>query len=343
MSFLDISEFIVDHDLRIDLASELEWIRENSSIQPPWPAHDELEALVSIAQPLSVYAATICRHIFDGLLRTPQDLLKDMIKSGGNRSASSPSAIYRAVLDRLATGHQGSSRKIVLQKFRLVVGTVVTLIDPLPKASIAQLIDMPMADVDEILDYLDAMLKVPGDTASPIQFHLSFRDFLFDKVECDADFWIDDKTTHARIATRCIEIMSTEMGLREDICELKHPGKRRSELASETIFTYIPTELRYACRYWANHLQGGRWNISDEGDVHSFLQQHFLHPPEAPGLLGKISEAIPMVVTLQSLLSVRLDHHVIRLYYLTISRPAKAYSVQLSLKMLGASYWLIER
>jgi hypothetical protein len=211
--------------------------------------------------------------------------------------------------------------------------------DPLPKASIAKLLNMSTSDLDGVLDYLHSVLKVPSGAISPIQlFHLSFHDFLVDQDQCDADFWIDEKGTHERTATRCIEVMSANGELRENIWGLEYPGKLRSEVSSDTIDIHLSAELRYACRYWVEHLRRSGRSIRDNDDVHCFLQKHTLHLLEALGMLGKISESIHMIATLQSLLSVRLFDHVMRFHFLTIFRPTKAHSVPLFSMTLNASY-----
>lgn len=106
---------------------------------------------------------------------------------------------------------------------------IAALLDPLPKPSIAKLIDISISRVDRTLDYLHSVLRVPSDVRLPVQlFYLSFHEFLVDQKQCDADPWIDEKTTHARTATKCIEVMSAATGLRENICGLEYPGKLRS-------------------------------------------------------------------------------------------------------------------
>jgi hypothetical protein len=324
----DIPEHIVDNDLRVVLAFELEQIREERSVPPPWPIQDNIEALVQITRPLFIHAATVCRYVADRFLGDPQDLLEDILNSKGNSSTSDLSTTYHPVLHQLVAKRQKSSREKVLQRFRLIVGTIVTLLDPLPKASIAELLKVSTSDLDGILDYLHSVLKIPSDATSPIHlFHLSFHDFLFDKEQCDVDFWIDEKATHARTATKCIEVMSTERGLRENMCGLEYPGKLRSEVNRSTINTSLPAGLRYACRYWVVHLQRSGRSIYDNDEVHSFLQRHFLHLVETLGILGKVSESISMIATLRLLLSVRLDYHITHLPLLTISSPAEAPSV----------------
>ncbi|KAH8588534.1 vegetative incompatibility protein HET-E-1 [Bisporella sp. PMI_857] len=278
----DIPEHTVDHDLRVVFLSELEHVRDEYSIQPPWPAQDDLETLVSITRPLFIHAATICRFVSDTFLGDPRDLLEKVLRSGGNSSTSDLSATYYPVLYQFVAKRQKWNREIVLQRFRLVVGTIVTLMDPLPKTSIAKLLNMSTSDLDCVLDYLHSVMRVPSDAVSPIQlFHLSFHDFLVDEKQCDPDFWIDEKGTHERTATRCIELMSATGELRENIWGLEYPGKLRSEVSSDTIDTHLSAELRYACRYWVEHLRRSGRSICDNDDVHCFLQKHSLHLLEA--------------------------------------------------------------
>jgi hypothetical protein len=215
------------------------------------------------------------------------------------------------VLLQLVAGLEKEERDRVIGRFRLIVGTIVTLLDPLPKASLAKLLKRSTSNLDGILNYLHSVLKIPSDAMSPIQlFHLSFHDFLVDQEQCGTDFWIDERAVHARIAASCIQIMSVDGGLRENICGLEYFGKLRRDVSTNTINKYLPAELRYACCYWVEHLKRGRGKVCDNDEVHIFLGKYILHLLEALGLLGKISDSIHMIATLQSLLSVRLHNQV---------------------------------
>ena len=335
----DIPERIVDHDLRAVLASELDMLREEHSLHPPWPTRDELDALVTITRPLFIHAATVCRYISDELLGNPRDLLKNILKFRGNSSTSDLSATYHPVLHQLVANRQNYSREMILRRFRLIVGTIIALFNPLPKPALVALLDMSTSHVEGVLNRLHSVLRVPSTEALPIQlFHLSFHDFLVDCDQCDTDFWIDEEAAHSRIAMRCIQIMSAKEGLREDICGLEHPGKLRSEVSSRTVDTCLPAVLQYACRHWVDHLQRSGRTIRDNEETDNFLRKHFLHFLEALGLLGRISESILMIATLQSLLSVGQNYHVIQFHYLTTSRTTGAHSVPYFSKMLSAFY-----
>lgn len=187
------------------------------------------------------------------------------------------SATYLPVLSQLVAKRNKLTRRTVIWRFQFIVGTIITLLDPLPKASIAKLLNMLASDLDGVLDFLHSVLKIPSNGNSPIQlFHLPFHDFLVDQEQCDTEFWIDEKAAHERTATKCIQIMSAEGGLRENICGLEYPGKLRSEVSSSTVNIHLPAELRYACRYWVEHLRRSGRRVRDNDEVHTFLKRRFL-------------------------------------------------------------------
>jgi hypothetical protein len=232
----EVPEHIIDHDLRIVLASGLEYIRVQHSMPIGWPGQDKIESLVRITRPLFIHAATVCRYVSDTFLGSPEELLESILQLQGNSSFSDLGATYHPVLHQLTARYSKSHHATVLQRFRLVVGTIVTLFNPLPKPAIAVLLSLSISQVSGVLDYLHSVLRVPNDETSPVQlFHLSFRDFLVDQKYCGKDFWIDGKAAHARTAESCIGIMSAESGLRENICALDYPGKPRREINSRTI------------------------------------------------------------------------------------------------------------
>jgi hypothetical protein len=335
----DIPEPVVDHDLRIVLTSELEYIRQEHSIPSPWPTKDNIDALVQIARPLFIHAATVCRFISHRFLGTPQELLQNVLESAGNTPTSDLSETYKPVLRQLVIKCPKLHQGIVLQKFRLIIGTIIILFDPLPKLAIAVLLNLLTPQLDGILDYLHSVLKVPSKEELPIQlFHLSFHDFLVNRNQCDPDFWIDEEAAHGIIATRCIEVMSAKGGLRENICGLEYPGKLRSEISINSVNTCVPAELRYACHHWVDHLRRSGRHIHDSDEIDNFLRKHFLHLLEVLGILGRSSESISMIAILQSLLEVRLAYYVTSLHFLTISRANIAHNVVSFSKMLSASY-----
>src|SRR6266536_2424550 len=155
------------------------------------------------------------------------------------------------------------------------------------------------------LKTLHSVLAVPSRADVPIRtFHLSFRDFLVNPSKEDTnEFWIDERATHERLATRCIQLLSTKT-LRKDVCGLKKPGVLLSQIDQQTIDTCLPPEVQYACLYWVHHWGQSSTRITDSHQAYLFLKRHFLHWLEALSLLGKISESVAIISSLQALITV---------------------------------------
>src|SRR5436305_5481588 len=69
--------------------------------------------------------------------------------------------------------------------FRLVVGAIVILLNPLSAVSITKLLNEDGMIIQMRLRHLHSVLEVPDSQSDPIRLlHLSFRDFLLDKERC---------------------------------------------------------------------------------------------------------------------------------------------------------------
>jgi hypothetical protein len=99
-------------------------------------------------------------------------------------------------------------------------------------------------------------------------------------------------------------LLSTENRLKKDLCGLRLPGIRRSEIDQKIIDTNLPPDVQYACRYWVYHWKESKCLIRDGDPVDQFLKCYLLHWLEVLGLLGWIPESISMVDDLLGLLDV---------------------------------------
>ncbi|CAI6090968.1 unnamed protein product [Clonostachys chloroleuca] len=261
-----------------------------------------------MAIPLFIFAATVCRFIQDRRLGGPRDQLERILNRQGNRK-SKLDATYLPVLDRLLAGLDESQKKEVVGRFKKIVGSIVILGSPLSPCSLAQLLDIPLDAIEDQLDYLHSALRIPLDSNEPVQLlHLSFRDFLVDSEKFgkpeEFPFWIDEHQTHSQLALDCLRLLSTGTALKQDICNLKHPGTSRTEVDQKTIDACLPSEVQYACRYWVFHWKESKQTIQDDDQVHRFLTSHLLHWLEALSLLGNMSESLLMINDLVELLHV---------------------------------------
>ena len=185
------------------------------------------------------------------------------------------------------------------------LGSMVVLLSPLSTSSLSRLLQLSREDVDRTFEDLYAILDIPEDPTRPLRLHHpSFRDFLFN-IDRSGEFWVNKKEAHQKLAAGCIQLMSQT--LKKNICEMHAPGSHASQVESSWIEKCLPPEIQYACRYWIDHVQKGGTQLYDNGQVHCFLQGHFLHWLEALGWMGKISDGVHAIAVLESLVSVSIS------------------------------------
>ncbi|KAH8621457.1 Vegetative incompatibility protein [Alternaria alternata] len=199
----------------------------------------------------------------------------------------------------------GAESQTLHKQFRQIVGAVVTMQDPLSVASLAELLRKDVATLRRTLANLQSVLDVPDADSSVIRLlHPSFRDFLLSPSRCSSpQFRIDKRIVHTRVYKHCLEVMSKH--LRRDMCNLRDPGARTADLSQIEVARHIPPHVQYACRFWVYHCQRSDVDTGSCCDVEAFLRKHFLHWLESLALLSRVSEAVGMVYTLESIFLVR--------------------------------------
>jgi WD40 repeat protein len=273
-----------------------------------WPDRTNVQTLLEMAIPLFIFAATACRFIGDPRNGggEPDDrletILKYKVKPGLDKT-------YGPVLDQMLVDVIVPEKRVI-KEFKDVVGSIIMLASPLSTVSLARLIGIEHSVVKNRLSLLHSVLNIPNDQENDQKnnkvrlFHQSFRDFLVDP-ECKEDqFWIDERKTHEKLATRCLQLLSEPDRLEKNICGLQMPGMPRKDISKQTIDRCLPPEVQYACLYWVDHLKGSTGKVQDEDDTHKFLKRHFLHWLEVLSLMGRISESILLIDDLQSITDV---------------------------------------
>jgi hypothetical protein len=208
--------------------------------------------------------------------------------------------IYTQVLKHSILGDSDGQKKIELgAKFKEIVGPIIVLFDTLASAPLAKLISSPERIMLAVLDDLHSVLDISDCQDHPIQLlHPSFRDFLLDSNRCPDSFWIDQRKIHEDLAKSCLRVMFN--CLKKDICSLETPSVLSSTVPEDLIKQCLPKELQYACRYWVDHLQGSESLLCDDVEIYSFLQKHLLHWLEALSLMGRTSEGVLAIISLES-------------------------------------------
>jgi hypothetical protein len=125
---------------------------------------------------------------------------------------------------------------------------------------------------------------------------------------------------HDQLAHRSLQLMSAN--LKRDICSLHAPGVLTKDVGSVRVEQCLSPEVQYACMYWVQHLQKSSTQLHDDDQVHQFLQNYLLYWLEALSLVGKISEGVHAITSLESYL---LVSHLYTIYgnHTKIPRPTK--------------------
>ena len=259
-----------------------------------------------MAIPLFIFAATACRFIEDKR-ENPKRRLEIVLQYQTANQVSKLDRTYLPILNQLFDDEDEVDKERRTSEFRELVGSIVVLESPLSIVSLAHLLDIPKEDISCRLDLLHSVLSIPVDEDMPIRLlHLSFRDFLLDtQNHAKSSFWVEERGTHTRLASKCLQLMSSPKGLRQNMCNLTRSGTLRSEVNNQIIGNALSLEVRYACRYWAHHLEQSKGCIRDGDLVHVFLQKYFLYWLEAMSLMGEASDSIRIIKSLQPLTDVR--------------------------------------
>ncbi|CAH0019647.1 unnamed protein product [Clonostachys rhizophaga] len=282
---------IMKHDLTAFFHHELAQIKnefnksvsQDRQLQFDWPGEERTQALVKMAIPLFIFAATVCRSLADRRIGHPNQQLQDVLRFQGQSHTSQLSATYQPVLNKLLDGLDKEQQTSFIKRFQLIVGSIVLLGNPLPVPAISRLLDIAREKVDVQLDLLHSVL-----------------DFLHRKNLPYHDehlFWVDKKEVHSRLAICCLEIMNKN--LRTDICNLSQPGTDRATVSPHAIHSCIQPEIQYACVYWVHHQQQAGLQVQGNGPVYTFLERHFLHWLETLSLLGRATDSVSMMSELK--------------------------------------------
>ena len=280
-------------------------------IPEQWSANsEEITYLVRAAGRLFIIASTAVRFVLDKIVRNPRSQM-EALKADGRISLGDLDSFYLVILRHVVPPKY---KPILVQHFKTVVGTILAIQKPLPISALEHLtLPQSVTDIHVVLTYLQSVTMVNSDT--PQIYHKSF-DFLTTVNRCTEDLFIDLRAHHTRIAMRCFEIMNKH--LKWNIMELGGParfmdnaeGLAAQEISDGQFNLKIPVELRYACVYWLNHIEGADTADADlVKECKRFTSEHLLHWLEGLSWVGELDIApralrsIPKLLVKQSLIS----------------------------------------
>jgi len=307
-------------DLDIYIRYELAQVEKSYPMRNPycslptgWAGQDDIDLLVEKSHPLFIVAFTLCKLLSSS--NNPQEDLRILLSQTHEPGLSAGlKSVYLPVLRQAVTKARGRSTEDKLSMFRTIIGCLILLYDPLSVISLSNLLDISIQNIGALIPPLRSVLNVPegaDGTLDPFGtiklFHLSFRDFLVDpdlpEDKEHRNFWIDEARAHAKLAYHCLRLLG-DGALHEDVCCVYALGTRRAAITKAEVTQHLSKEVAYACCYWVEHIVASREYVKDEGQIHQFLKKHLLHWIEALSWLGKASDVIHNLRSLQSAVEV---------------------------------------
>ena len=247
----------VDEDIRLYLEEKLTAVakrRSDFDLTDPWPRDEDLTTLTRKSSGLFIFASTLAKFI-ESEHHEPSERLQLIITAPDSTVHEG-----RAGIDPLYTQvfqHAFSNVKedTVLANLRRVLGAVVLAFNPLSRRQVAEILGIKPSLITSTLRHLHSVLLVPNEDSKEIRvFHKSFPDFLQDENRCsDPKFFISSPVYHGVMALGCLELLKK---LRRNPCDLPDFVMNRDVLdIPDLLEDKIGGATRYACAYWAMHIQ----------------------------------------------------------------------------------------
>ena len=299
----DVHPSLIENDIRLFLKHELLQLAERRKLGN-WPLDEHVDLLCERAAGLFVYAVATVRFL-DATAYLPKRRLDIILKLPGStvpegktkfNSVTTLDSLYTSILQVAFSEDDPDVDSMV----RTVVGTVVTVVNPLSPAAIAELNGLDPEDVMLHLELIQSLLPLGEDSDQPVKpFHKSFPDFITDPSRCDNRFLVSPERLHLELATNCLRLMNNE--LEQDLLSLpRYALNSEIEDLQTRIDSRIGSALQYACRSWDDHLSS---TVGETGDVipylRIFLEEKFLGWLEVLSVLGSVGSAS---VALQNLM-----------------------------------------
>ncbi|KAF5670516.1 hypothetical protein FHETE_4423 [Fusarium heterosporum] len=291
-------------DITLYLSKTLKEIATRYDAQGSGIGDVDIKKLAEKADGLFIYAVTACRFLNapDFADQESRNIRLKLILEDIEGPQQEVDSIYLTVLKFPDVERQNKALRVPFySKILRLIGLIVVSLRPVSVETLCKLLLTTRKELDYHLRYLHPIIDVPNDPSAPISLvHLSFRDFILSETRSERlSFSVKEPVIHREMFDRCLEIIHSE--LREDICLLTLPGTFVSEVKSSQIEAHVPQYLRYACRYWVDHLKKiDRDDLQksglndDDGPVHRFFQNNLLYwlePSKQPELQSFLHDA----------------------------------------------------
>ncbi|PNP59217.1 hypothetical protein FNYG_14999 [Fusarium nygamai] len=171
----EIPAQIVEHDIVVFLNDEFEKIRhdfnmtvgDERKLPLDWPGRPTVQSLAQMAVPLFIFAATICRFIGDRKRDSPPMQLRKVLDYESKSRVSQLDRTYGPVLRSLITDISEDDKKQIIKDFKMIIGSIIILANPLSVWALSQLLEVDPDMVDNRLDTLHSVLSIPPIRKAP--------------------------------------------------------------------------------------------------------------------------------------------------------------------------------
>lgn len=256
LKFHEIEPEVLDNDIKLFFQTHFTKMAKSQSdcnTMGDWPSSSDIDTLCQKAAGFFIYAATVTKFINSDMNIPSESLsLITSLPQITEEGRSQVEQLYIKVLEKaLPAVHASSSQAYI--HFKIVVGTVLLVFNPLSIKTLSELLGMP--DIQTIIHPLNPLLLIPKKLEDPISsFHKSFPDFLTNPERCTDDrFLIVPAIHHMRILISCLTLMREK--LKKNICNLdEHAVLSEIKDLSAQKRNCIGDALEYACKFWTNHL-----------------------------------------------------------------------------------------
>lgn len=302
----NIEQSIVDEDLTMLYKTKLEEAVIELN-QPGLRCSDEaIKHLVEKSHGLFIHAATICRFIRDGG-PIAHCRLSGLLAAGNKpvKPEMELDQLYITVLESSLTADLEPEERLTEQRlFCRVIGSIVILFDVMTVTDLAMMLKESNEQVLAMISRQRSVIDVPKPSVPIRLLHPSFRDFLLDSTRClHSSFSINPKEAHGHLFRCCLQLMKEH--LRRNMCRSSQPATNaRQHISKSDMEKDIPVAVQYASCYWIHHLRQSAIDPTGDSDVLEFFQYRFLYWLEALALVGRISDGVSMIQTLEEMATV---------------------------------------
>ena len=300
----DIEESIVEADIKKYLTEEL-------GSMSPLPSPYEVEQLAKRAGKLFIYAATVVRYICPGDPGVDSSSRLQTVVgpiSGSTKQHEELDGLYTSILSAAIDYKRLEEQEV--NSILLTLRTVVCAKEPMTAQTLASLLSLTEKQVHFSLQRLQSVLHVQAGLEGLVApFHASFPDYLFDKHRSGGFHCV--MTSHSEVlANSCFNLMKTQ--LKFNICKLESSfvfDENVSDL-QERIQNNISPALLYACRYWGEHLQQGKFADTSRKGFADFLTHRLLFWMEVLNLKQHLAIGTRILRQVQNWLKVSECAHI---------------------------------